>query len=160
MDNLITILMGDDELGAVIRSHLLIESKIIHLINLLIPHPKYLENLRLGYRQRVDLALALGLKKVYGPPLRKFGSIRNQFAHQPKTQLTTKTIDHFFGTFDKEDQQIIIRSFERTMMTSGASATKSFGELEPKDRFIMITVTLHAILTTAAVEIEENQDSL
>jgi hypothetical protein len=76
-------LLSEDELGALVRSHIFIEGELIKFCEARLSKPEQLDKLRLGYRQIVDLALCLGLWERWGPPLKKFGSIRNQFAHKP-----------------------------------------------------------------------------
>ena len=157
--DLIGVLMGEDELGAVIRAHLLVESQLLSLFELLIRYPEHLEKLRLGYRQRVDLALSLGLKPQYGPPLRKFGQIRNDFAHKPNTTLTKKHVNELYGACHRDDRRVILTSFESTKLKIEGSTAKAFKALDPKDRFVLIVVALHSVLLAAVMELQREQDA-
>lgn len=62
VDALIKALMGEDELGAIVRSHILIENQILRLVELLIPYQDHLEEIGLGYRNKINLAIGNGTK--------------------------------------------------------------------------------------------------
>ncbi len=73
-------LVADDELAAVLRSHLIIERTLKGFIEEMLPIPQGLSigslaNLR--YEQIVDLAVAFGILPWVGAPLKKLGRIRN-----------------------------------------------------------------------------------
>lgn len=157
--DLVKILVGEDELGVVIRAHILIESQLLMLFDLLVPYPKHLKNVRLGYRQRVDFALALGLKPQYGPPLKSFGKIRNDFAHKPDTGLTEKHVKDLFGALDPKDRQVVLNCVASTNRKLGRSMNVAFRALERKDRFTLIVVALHAALLAAVMEIKREIDT-
>ena len=72
-------LMHDEDLIAAVRGHLYIEIQLNRLIERLLPYPEEIVKSKLGWQQRVELALGLGLKSQYGPPLKKLGNIRNKF---------------------------------------------------------------------------------
>ena len=55
-------LFGEDELGVVVRAHIHIEAKLLELLELMVADPKHLERMDLDFGQRVNLAVALGLK--------------------------------------------------------------------------------------------------
>ncbi len=154
-DSLIKALMGEDELGAVVRSHIIIENLILRLLALLIPYQEYLEKLRLGYRQKVDLVLAMGLKAQYGPPLKQFGKIRNDFAHKPDTTLTNKHVNDLYGAMNSDDRNLVLKSFENTKRNITGSTSKEFKKLDSIDRLILIVVTLRSVLLAAIIEIED-----
>ena len=153
-DNLIKALMGEDELGVVVRSHVIIESLILRLLELLIPCQEHLENLRLGYRQKVDLVLAMGLKPQYGAPLKQFGKIRNDFAHKLDTIITSRHVNDLYGAMNQEDRKVVLKGFEDTKRKITGSTLKEFKKLDPKDRFVLIVVSLRAVLLAAIIEIE------
>lgn len=158
--DLIEILTGEDELGVVIRAHILIESQLLNLFDLLVPYPKHLEKVRLGYNQNVDFALALGLKPQYGPPLKRFGKIRNDFAHRPDTSLSDKHVNDLFGALDPQDRQVVLRCTVSTNRKIGRSTDVAFRELDRKDRFTLIVVALHAALLAAVMEVKQELKSM
>jgi hypothetical protein len=155
--DLIKVLMGEDELGAVIRAHLLVESELLRLFELLTPYPKHIDKLNLGYSKKVDLALALGLNSQYGPPLKKFGYIRNDFAHKPGAEITSKHVNDLYGAFSQRDRQVILDAFERTKKQIEGSRNVEFDLLEPKEKFVLIVVVLQSILLAANINLEKDR---
>lgn len=59
--DLSSALIGEDELGLAIRSHLYIESLLDELLSLLIPFPSHFEEINLNYASKVKMACAMGL---------------------------------------------------------------------------------------------------
>jgi hypothetical protein len=145
--------MSDDDLGAVIRGHLYVEAAVNRLIDAMLPFPQELSDSRLGWPQRVDLALALGLKAQYGSPLKKIGQIRNKFAHRPDASLDDKDVSGLYDSLDAEDRDIVLESFRRTQTQAPEPLQAKFNELTPKDRFTLLMVTLHSILLVAIAEV-------
>jgi len=147
------VLRHDDDLVAVVRGHLYIEIQANLLIESLLPFPKEIENSRLGWPQRVELSLALGLKAQYGAPLKKLGSIRNKFAHQPDARLSEKDVRELYKCLHKEDKDIVLESYKRTQAKGESSLEKAFNNLDYKDQFTLIVVAIHAILQMAVSEV-------
>lgn len=151
-DRLVASLRHDEELVAVIRGHLYLESQLNRLIDTLLPFPDQISDSRLGWPQRVDLALALGLEDRYGPPLRKMGKIRNLFAHDPSCGLDDSDVRALYDSLAKEDKDVVLLSFSITKDKMPDVGAKSFALLSIRDRFTLIVVALHALLGTAVAE--------
>ncbi|MDQ6987716.1 MAG: hypothetical protein Q9M25_07935, partial [Mariprofundaceae bacterium] len=107
-------LRDDDDLVAVVRSHLFVEIQVNRLIEGLLPYPCEIEKSRFGWPQRVELSLALGLKAQYGAPLKKLGTIRNKFAHRPDAKLEEKDVKELYQCLHQEDKDIVLESYART----------------------------------------------
>jgi len=153
-------LEGEDELGVVIRGQIHIETQLLRLLALLTPYEQHLENMNLNYTQRVELAQALGLKPQYGPPLKALGRIRNDFAHKPHTRRSKEHLNDLYGNLAEEDREIVLESFKKTKRKIAASPKVPFRELSLKDQFILVMVSLRAILVTAAMEIESKTSAI
>lgn len=145
--------MSDNDLVAVMRGHLYVEAAVNRLIDAMLPFPQELSDSRLGWPQRVDLALALGLKAQYGGPLKKIGQIRNKFAHCPDASLDDEDVSGLYASLDAEDRDIVLESFRRTRSQAPDLLQAKFSELTPKDRFTLLMVTLHSMLLVAIAEV-------
>lgn len=143
----------EDELGVVVRSQIYVENELVNLLNHLIPSPEHLDKVRLGYNQRIHLALAMGLDPSFGPPLKALGKLRNDYAHQLGSHLTKDRTDAFYGTFDADFRQIISGSFARTREVAGPESVGDWNSLEPKDKFILYVIVLYHGLTTSIEKI-------
>jgi len=149
-------LSHDDDLIAVVRGHLYVESMLNRLIESLLPYPKEIENSRLGWPQRVELSLALGLKKQYGAPLKKLGKIRNTFAHQPDASIQQKDILDLYRCLNKSDQAIVLNSYRKACGKHDDLQNKEFGNLDHKSKFALIVISIVAMLNVAISQSETN----
>ncbi|GMQ99859.1 MAG: hypothetical protein BMS9Abin18_0687 [Zetaproteobacteria bacterium] len=145
-------LRHDDDLVAVVRGHLHVEMQVNRLIEGLLPYPEEIES-RLGWPQRVELSLALGLRAQYGPPLKKLGSIRNRFAHRPDVTLEDKDVRELYQCLHKEDKDIVLESYKRTQNKVKDPLEFEFKKLDVKDQFTLLVVAIHAILQVAVSKV-------
>ena len=106
-------LSREDEMGMVVRAHIRVESLLIQTVDCLVLRPNLLPKLNLDYDQYVTLALALGLKEQFGPPLRVLGKLRNDFAHKLNTSLTKQSANNFYKSFGADDKRDVQACFER-----------------------------------------------
>jgi len=90
-------LVGEDELGVVVRAHLYIEYELGRFLCAALPIPNELG--RLEYSVRVRLALACGLRADLKGPLNALGALRNRFSHRPGYVLTEKDLNDLYATF-------------------------------------------------------------
>jgi hypothetical protein len=110
---------------------------------------------RLRYEQRVNLAIAMGAERQLAPPLKSLGDIRNRFGHDPETTLTAGMVDKLFDAFTEHDRDLILNAYAKTKKELPSDLPSEFARLEPKSKFILISVTLKsmlAILTYQAFE--------
>jgi hypothetical protein len=121
-------LLGEDELGVIIRSHIYIESEIDEYLRLALRD--YAQLGRLEYSTKVRIALACGLRKELKGPLNALGSLRNKFAHELGKAITASVAGDFYSTFGKAEKEAIARA-----MTSA-----------PKHQMVVCLVTLWAAL--------------
>ncbi len=101
------VLDAEDELGAVIRAHIHIESCLNALLDGWMVSPTHLAKMQLEYAQKVDLAVALGLKEQYSAPLRALGTLRNAFAHRPGIALTKDRADSIYKALHQDDKNLV-----------------------------------------------------
>lgn len=151
--NLIDALQADDELSAVIRAHLYVEVQLNRLIDALLPYSKELSDSRLSWPLQINLALSLGLKNQYRPPLKKVGNIRNRFAHNPDSTIEDRDIKALFDSLHSEDKQIVLEAYKRTQGQIEDPLEMNFHELGARDRFTLIVVALHGALQAAVREV-------
>jgi len=134
-------LVGEDELGVVVRAHIHIEAGVNALLDQLVPYPDHLPSLE--YKRRVLLACALGLKESLLLPLQELGNIRNLFGHQIDTKLTAGMVDKFYESFSGEDCGALLAAHNVTFPQA------PFPNLSPKERFIVLTLDLKLLLDVA-----------
>ena len=139
-------------MGAVIRTYIRIESLLIHTVECLLPNPTQLPKLNLDYDDHVTLALALGLKEQFGPPLRGLGKLRNNFAHKLDIKLTKAVVQSLYDCLSSEDKEQVQKCFRRIQDENEETRhVKRFVDLEPADQFKLISITLWAVVKAAAL---------
>ncbi|MGH8751568.1 MAG: hypothetical protein ACREUV_07665, partial [Burkholderiales bacterium] len=143
----------EDELGMVLRAHIHVEASLNELLDLVIPVPEYLPSLR--YRQRVELACAMGLKSQYRPPLIVLGEIRNAFAHKLDSQLSEERIAKLYQAFAAEDRELFQASYEGTKSRMLVEKGPAFLDLSPRDHFVIMALVLKSALVTAVFTLKK-----
>ena len=149
----VSLLMGEDELGVVIRAHTHIEASLNELLHLFLPFPKFFEEMNLGYAQKVRLACAHGLKKQHLAPLLALGKIRNEFAHKLNAKLTKDRVSQLYSALSPDDRKMVHLSYQNTKSQMLVEKGPDFRKLEPKDQFILMAVSLKALVVIAVHEI-------
>jgi hypothetical protein len=142
-DEFIRVLFAQDELGAVVRAHIMIEAQVNKLIEGLVFDPRNLPNLR--FEQRARLMVALGASEDLLEPLAELGRIRNAFGHRLDTKITEAMVDKWFKLFSESDRAMMERANEKTRTDLGQPPAK-LAEHDPKSKFILIAVGLRQIL--------------
>jgi hypothetical protein len=151
-DPFIQALQTEDELGLVVRAHIHIEAQLTKFLELF-ARGEYLNKAQLEFNQRVYLAIAFGLKEEHAKPLLVLGNLRNAFSHRLDTQLSDDRVNNLYSALSGNDKQVVQQSYDRTESRM-RQIGKKFGDLSAKDRFILIAVSLQAMLKVAIGEVE------
>lgn len=142
------VLDAEDELGAVVRAHIHIESCLNALVEGWMVSPSHLAKMQLDYAQKVELAVALGLKEQYSAPLRALGTLRNAFAHRPGTAITKDRADSIYKSLHQDDKNLVQAVYAR-ICAKATDERPKFKELKARDRFTLVAVAMRAMLISA-----------
>jgi hypothetical protein len=145
--------LGEDELGVVIRSHNHVEAKLIEFLSCL-ADAKALDRMKLEFAQRVHLAVALGLKEQHAKGLLAFGKVRNDFAHKLGSTLNENRVKNLYEALCPADKEAVQESYRLTNSQLKQSHGKSFQAIPPRDRFILIAVALQSLLVVDIHELK------
>lgn len=143
-DKLNAALLGEDELGVVVRGHIVIEQELIEFIEMNLVNKSYLNAMSLDYSQRVKLAMALGLSQEKGPALQAIGKLRNAFAHNIEKGISDEDAKNIYKSLGEEAMIVTNRAYEKMPEKSSNYVGKTFKQLEPKDRVILCIITIWA----------------
>jgi hypothetical protein len=157
-DSFITALFEEDELGAVIRCHIHIESAIDLLIENRVNNYNYISKMHLDYSQKIHLAIAIGLPKEYAPALVSLGKIRNKFAHNLDTTISKSSMSDFYKAFPPTQKQIIQLAFKRSKIQLPLKGKSSISDLDPKEQFSIFSMALRTQILAAALDLPPLQD--
>ena len=148
-------ILGEDELGAVIRAHIYIEYFTDKIIELVVAQPDKLKPLKLNCDGKVNLLMALGVNPDIKKPLSGLGGLRNKFAHQPNYKLTKSDVDNLYQTFHSNDKELINEGCNMIKKTFPKMITTSkFKDLNPKQTFTMLALAIRGIIVSALNDIK------
>lgn len=153
-------LQKEDDLGVVIRTHISIEQSLNKLLDLLCSEPTHLKPAKLEYNEKVCLALALGLTHEYGDALKGLGSLRNNFAHKSGMTLDNSNTTNFYNSFSPSAKNILQQTYSSTKKSvKNSSLPKTLKKLPPRDKFIVMAVTLHSLIRVGISIKERNLEN-
>jgi hypothetical protein len=97
-------LLTEDEVGKVLRCHLVVERTLVEFLKERFGNPHVLDKelSRIGYANIVALANGLGILPWMERPLKKLGNIRNELAHKLDFELSVSMVKEFRATFPAE----------------------------------------------------------
>jgi hypothetical protein len=142
-------LLGEDELGVIIRAHIFIEAELDKCLKARLKNVDALGD-GLEYQMKVRIALAAGLRANLQQPLNALGKLRNKFAHRLGMTLTKEDADNFYATFSKEERDSVERSLKRI-----GREVSSHKDDHPKSRMVIYVLALWGALFT-----EQSPDDL
>jgi hypothetical protein len=151
LESLLNSFESEDDLGVVIRTHIVIENYLRDLIKSFLINEDYFEASKLEYFQVVQMALALGLQPRFESSLNTLGKLRNKFAHELRDELNNSDVKNFYETLDSNEKQMLQDNTLAVHKELGLKV-KSHKKLEARQQFINIIALLAAALSKACEE--------
>ena len=146
-------LLGEDELGMVIRGHVHIEHELEGFIRARLTKPKELDQLKLDFSGRVKLAIALGLDERFRPALNFVGGLRNRFAHQLDIAIRSEDARDFYKALDEEAKEIAATQYKATHAKFKIPGRPGdMGQPDPRDRCTLFFVVLWSAVAVAGAQ--------
>jgi hypothetical protein len=167
IDKMFNILLNEDELGAVVRAHILIEQYVDHFLSLVVSNHDYLDKMSIDFSNKVKLAVAMGLDEEIYKPINSITSIRNKFAHRANFKLDSSDVKSFYDSFVAEDrdgiQDIISNNPDRP-----EGLSNKYSRLSIKEQLVVMVILLairieHEVkfeLDYALQKIDESEDEI
>lgn len=107
---------SDEPLQIVIRGHLWLESKLIKYLADAVKNPQFLDNSRLSFSQRLNLAAALGLiPEEELPALFKLNRLRNKVAHVLEAAVTEAEQRELFNSLSQRSRRAALAGTDGTL---------------------------------------------
>lgn len=146
---LIEVLQGEDDLGLIVRSHIVVEQYLNHLIESVMANPKCYQSIKIDFHDKVKLAVSLGLNPRFQAPLNALGTLRNDFSHNLRPKLSKQDVKNLYSVMSEEDKKVVQSSLEKTKEKLAEENIPSHQDLEPKRKFILYVVTIASALHIA-----------
>jgi len=149
-------LLKEDDLGAVVRVHIRIEFALRELVKSLVVDPEFLKKLDLDYSHTVQVAGALGINKAYIPSLNALGTLRNNFAHDLKTELDSNAVSALYSSLAPDHKEDVQRVSEELWVSHKIGTPyPGFKKLEPRDRFVTIALVVWGAAVGAVLHLRD-----
>ena len=150
LQDLITVLYGEDELGSVVRGHIIVEAALNDLLRVLAPFPDHLKGGRTPYARNIDLALILGMPEDLASPLRVLGSIRNGFAHDIRAALLSERVNGLVSALSGRLMSTVRDQFNSIALAhDDFRVAGTFEKLSTRHKFQMLATSLWFALKEA-----------
>ena len=143
------ILQGEDDLGVVVRSHIVVEQYLNHLIETVMANPECYQSIKIDFHDKVKLAISLGLNPRFQAPLNTLGTLRNDFSHNLRPELSKQDVKNIYSVMSEEDKKVVQSSLEKTKKKITEENIPSHQALKPKEKFTLYVVTIAGALHVA-----------
>ncbi|MGB1238587.1 MAG: hypothetical protein ACPG4U_10285 [Pseudomonadales bacterium] len=154
--NLIEVLQGEDDLGVVIRSHIVVEQYLNSLIESRMASVAHYQKIKMDYHGTVKLAIALGLNPRFEKALNVLGTLRNDFAHNLRPEISLQDANNLYQTLNSEDKQVLQKCLKKTLKQLPDEDISQYQALKPKDKYILNVIVICGALETACRQILNN----
>lgn len=155
--SLVDAFKGTDDLGVVIRSHIIIEQYLNDIIESVLFDPEvYRRNINLDYHVKVKFAVAIGLNKRFEPSLNALGTLRNSFAHNIRKDITKHDADNIYKSLDSERKKAVQALLKNIKLRNSNISLPAYREMLPKDKYLLYIIALAGALEIA-VELLPNK---
>ncbi|WP_299074224.1 hypothetical protein [uncultured Paraglaciecola sp.] len=143
-DSFLKVFEGEDDVGVVIRSHIIIEQQLNILLSKLVVSEKHLLQMRLGYSETVKLAISLGLNSKFDIPLTTLGTLRNKFAHELRPSISKADVNNLYNSLEGAEKATLNSLVKEVGLEMEAPIAHK--KLSPKQQYVNIVILLATAL--------------
>ena len=147
-------LRNEDELGMIVRAHIVLEYELEQFTAAILPVPTELG--KMEYSAKLRLAFACGLRTDVKGPLRALGALRNKFAHRIGTTISESDADAFLASFGPKAREGIDFTNARAAEIPEMKDLK----LSPKDRLGQYLAGLLGAVQTARLRAQASKSAV
>lgn len=141
---LLESLNHEDDLGMVIRAHIVIEQILNEIIKYhLVDFDSY-KKVKLSYEQTYLFAIAIGVNPKFKSALKAIGTIRNGFAHNLRaTTITKQDSDALYKSLAQDEKDMLQTDYKGFAKFSGQPP---FNQLSFRNQFMFCIVKISTSL--------------
>lgn len=141
---LLESLEHEDDLGMVIRAHIVIEQYLNFIIKSYITDIETYKQVKLTYEQTYLLVISLGLDSRFKTPLKAIGSIRNAFAHRLRSpSISKEDANSIYKSLGKEEKDSLQKDYKKIAKDVDEV---QFNQISPRQKFMYCVVIIGAAL--------------
>lgn len=135
-------LAREDDLGMILRAHLHIEHQLKEFISLFLPFSERCDWEEISYARRIDLALSCGLPEDMRTPLKKIGTIRNDFAHKLNMVIEKETVQNMYNDLSQRHRDVVKLCHKEL----GGKEPLKPSQSDPKELLQILLVSIHSAI--------------
>ncbi len=141
--------MREDDVGLVLKGHLHVEHQLIELISMSLPFKERCDWSRIGYRGKIELALSCGLPNDMRLPLKRIGTLRNNFAHDLGANIEKKKVMDIYNGLSER-----LREGIKAYVATGRQGTFNPSELAERDLLVLLFVVFRQAIRAASLTLQ------
>ena len=139
----------EDDLGVVIRSQIIIEQYLNEIIESVLLRPEKYRKINLDYHVKVQFVVALGLDERFESILNVLGTLRNDFAHNLRSEISKQDANNIYQSLDEERKNTVQVLYKNIKSRLSDSNLPKYTNLLPKDKYILYVIALCGALEVA-----------
>lgn len=132
---LFSLLEGEDDLGVVLRAHIVIEHELKDFVMASAPKPEHVKFSDYDYDGVVTLACILGLSPELKPALSSIGNLRNKFAHELDMKLADQQTNNLYKLLSGSIKSNVQEAYADLLKTPKYQGYPKINDLDPKTLF-------------------------
>ena len=144
-------LLGEDDLGLVVRAQIHIEHELRGFVLSQAPRPEMVKFDELDFDATCRLALILGLTPDLRAPLSGVGSLRNRFAHQLAKPLGQQEANNLYASFSARLKEFV----QKVYTTQTRDPKTKWKDGSARDRIILMLLLLRSFIIAERVHAEQ-----
>ena len=134
----------EDDLGMVIRAHIVIEQYLNTIIKSYITDIETYKQVNLTYEQTYLLVISLGLNPRFKTPLKAIGTIRNAFAHRLRSpSISKEDANAIYKSLGQDEKDTLQKDYKKIINDFDE---KPFNQILPRQKFMYCVVIIGAAL--------------
>ena len=148
---LLESLEHEDDLGMVIRAHIVVEQFLNAIIKSYVVDFDSYKKVKLSYEQTYLFAIAIGVNPRFKSALKAIGTIRNGFAHNLRaTTITKQDSDALYKSLDKMEKETLQSDYKKIIKDFDEAP---FNQISPRQKFMYCVIIIGAALETVCKQL-------
>lgn len=153
----IKALQGEDDLGVVVRGHIYIEARLNEYLSIVFSSSKHLSSMNLRYKQKVQLACAVGMNEEFLDVLAALGDIRNSFSHKLNAGISREHVLKIWSMLPAIGAEAMQAAYDGIIGRVGFDRAGDVRDIPPKDFFVLAIISLERFVFSQVLALQSKE---
>jgi len=156
-EELNSILLGEDDLGVIVRASIMVEAELMDIISTMMPKKTELKKIeKFDFDKKKILAISLGMNKDLEGPIQQIQKIRNRFAHEISSSFTKADADNLYSSLGEFDKRVLNQTYRTAAEKLGnPGRLKEFRQTNIKEQVTLMLSTIWTAVAVSALKARE-----